>query len=198
MGFIALKCPSCGAEISLDDSREFGFCQYCGTKVVQDKQVIEHRGSVKIDRDQEIANLLIRARTLVNQNRVLDAGDYYRRVLERDALNAEALQGLKLAESIITEPNLVVRRLSSFCAKDGKVNVVIDGEKVTKISDGEQLVLTVPTGEHQIMFYVTGYGKNKPVPFTIEGSYTKVNIAFKVKMMCKVDVSVDIKNVKTQ
>lgn len=43
MGFIALKCPSCGADISLDESRDFGFCQYCGTKVMRDIQVIEHR-----------------------------------------------------------------------------------------------------------------------------------------------------------
>lgn len=26
MGFIALRCPSCGAEIELDSNREFGFC----------------------------------------------------------------------------------------------------------------------------------------------------------------------------
>lgn len=30
---VALKCPSCAANISIDDSREYGFCSYCGTKV---------------------------------------------------------------------------------------------------------------------------------------------------------------------
>jgi len=29
----ALKCPSCGADITLDDDREFGFCAYCGTQI---------------------------------------------------------------------------------------------------------------------------------------------------------------------
>lgn len=41
MPFIALKCPSCGADINLDSSREFGFCSYCGMKIVQDKQVVQ-------------------------------------------------------------------------------------------------------------------------------------------------------------
>lgn len=49
MGFVAMKCPSCGANFELDETREFGFCNYCGTKVMQEKTVIEHRGSVKID-----------------------------------------------------------------------------------------------------------------------------------------------------
>ena len=57
MGMVPLKCPGCGANIELDDSREFGFCNYCGTKVVQDKLVVEHRGSVTIDSSNRLANL---------------------------------------------------------------------------------------------------------------------------------------------
>jgi len=34
MAFVPVKCPSCGADISLDDSNEFGFCQFCGTKIL--------------------------------------------------------------------------------------------------------------------------------------------------------------------
>ena len=33
MALKALKCPSCGADITLDDDREFGFCAYCGTQI---------------------------------------------------------------------------------------------------------------------------------------------------------------------
>lgn len=44
MGFISTNCPSCGSPIELDDSREFSFCQFCGTKIVQDKIVVEHKG----------------------------------------------------------------------------------------------------------------------------------------------------------
>lgn len=32
--FVAVKCPACGADISADSSREFCFCEYCGSKVL--------------------------------------------------------------------------------------------------------------------------------------------------------------------
>ena len=194
MGFIALKCPSCGADISLDESRDFGFCQYCGTKVMRDIQVIEHRGSVEISHNGEIENLLMRARALSDQGRTREAGVYYEKVLDLDAQNAEAKMGLRLAESIITNPNVTIERLNSFCAKDVGANIVLDGNKIRKIDNGERVKLTLPVGEHTIMFYFTGYGKNNPVKFRIDGFYTNVSITFKTKLMCKVDVSVDVNN----
>ncbi len=32
--FISVKCPDCGAELSIDNTREFAFCTYCGAKVM--------------------------------------------------------------------------------------------------------------------------------------------------------------------
>ena len=49
MGFIKLTCPNCGADIQLDETKEYGFCTYCGTKIMQDKLVIEHKGKISID-----------------------------------------------------------------------------------------------------------------------------------------------------
>ena len=62
MGLVAMKCPGCGANIELDDSREFGFCNYCGTKVMQDKIVVEHSGSVKVDNTEYVEKYLQNAR----------------------------------------------------------------------------------------------------------------------------------------
>lgn len=42
MALKALKCPSCGANISLDDNREFGFCLYCGSKIQVGEQINIH------------------------------------------------------------------------------------------------------------------------------------------------------------
>ena len=39
MTLIALRCPNCSGDIELDDSREFGFCLYCGTKIMVQKYV---------------------------------------------------------------------------------------------------------------------------------------------------------------
>ena len=38
MKVIKLVCPNCKANLELDDSREFGFCQYCGTKILLEKE----------------------------------------------------------------------------------------------------------------------------------------------------------------
>ena len=52
MALVALKCPNCGGALDLDDSREFGFCQYCGTKIMiqeeKKKQLVEVDDSKKI------------------------------------------------------------------------------------------------------------------------------------------------------
>ena len=38
----ACQCPNCNAQISFDESREFGFCQYCGTKIILDDYRSSH------------------------------------------------------------------------------------------------------------------------------------------------------------
>ena len=52
MGITALKCPGCGANVEFDSNRDYGFCEYCGTKVMQEKIVVEH----KIDESQKYQN----------------------------------------------------------------------------------------------------------------------------------------------
>ena len=39
MAMISLKCTNCNGDIELDDSREFGFCMFCGTKVMITRDV---------------------------------------------------------------------------------------------------------------------------------------------------------------
>ena len=34
ISLISIKCPQCGADLSVENTREFSFCQYCGTKVM--------------------------------------------------------------------------------------------------------------------------------------------------------------------
>lgn len=49
MSFKPLTCPNCGAQIQLDSSNDFGFCMYCGSKIMLTQKInIEHSGSVSI------------------------------------------------------------------------------------------------------------------------------------------------------
>lgn len=61
---IALKCPSCSADLTLDDNREFGFCQYCGTKIQLAERVV-HSGTVQLDGIRTAQQKLEAAKTLI-------------------------------------------------------------------------------------------------------------------------------------
>lgn len=90
MGMVELKCPNCGASIELDESREFGFCQYCGTRVVQDKLIIEHRGSVTIDTSEELKNLYVLAHRAKENGDTDNAQKYYEQIIVKDPTSWEA------------------------------------------------------------------------------------------------------------
>ena len=52
---IALTCPNCGSSLSVEEGREFTYCEYCGTKVLihdDSKQTIilhGHHDTVQVD-----------------------------------------------------------------------------------------------------------------------------------------------------
>lgn len=65
MPFVSVKCPSCGGNIQLDDSRESGFCVYCGAKVMY-KEVVQKMqlsGEVSVKGVADVERLLQNAET---------------------------------------------------------------------------------------------------------------------------------------
>lgn len=42
MRLVELKCPSCGADLQIEEGREFCFCTYCGAKAVLDGSITTH------------------------------------------------------------------------------------------------------------------------------------------------------------
>lgn len=79
---IALKCPSCAADLELDDGREFGFCQYCGTKIQLVQRVV-HSGTIQVDRMQIGTQKLEAAKTL------MELGEYEQAKTALNKLTAE-------------------------------------------------------------------------------------------------------------
>ena len=82
---LQLKCPNCGADITLDDTREFGFCSYCGTKVLLDEY------KKRVDGIPGAANLLLRAENFLMHDDLEKAKEYYNRVLDIDIHNTGAI-----------------------------------------------------------------------------------------------------------
>lgn len=91
MGFISTNCPGCGSPIELDDSREFGFCQFCGTKIVQDKIVVEHKGEVKIDNSEIVKKYLENAHRALSKRDWEEVEKYYNLVEQNSPDNMEAV-----------------------------------------------------------------------------------------------------------
>ena len=90
---LQLKCPNCGADITLDDTREFGFCSYCGTKVLLDEY------KKRVDGIPGAANLLLRAENILMHDDLEKAKEYYNRVLDIDIHNTGAILGLEMIKN---------------------------------------------------------------------------------------------------
>lgn len=92
MSLISLTCNKCGAQLQVDDSRDFYFCQYCGNKLMVDKKVVivENKSTVK--------SLMTRAEFLLQDGKYSYAGNLYNEVLEIDPYNIDAYLGILLAK----------------------------------------------------------------------------------------------------
>lgn len=95
MGIKTLKCTACGANIELDDNREFGFCQFCGTKLMLVEKVeVKHTGKVSVDGIQSIKeridnyNILFKNSFL--EHNYFEAKKYLEMILQLDPRESSA------------------------------------------------------------------------------------------------------------
>ncbi len=109
MGFISVKCPSCGSSVDLDETREYGFCSYCGTKIVQDRIVVEHRGSISISGVANEQALLERAFLFLEDGDFSNADIYFEKVLDVNPKCSRAYIGKLLCEYRLTSISQIDR-----------------------------------------------------------------------------------------
>ncbi len=106
MAVVALKCPSCNGDIEFDDSREFGFCSFCGTKVMIQEEIqkikVIHTGSVVVDDSGKAANYLALASSALKNGNYGEAYDYYTKVLELDMKVYQAIFGKGLSAAYMS------------------------------------------------------------------------------------------------
>ena len=86
MSLVDVKCPNCGASIQLDNSREFGFCSYCGSKV-QLQQVVS---KIQIDKSGDVQSYIDLSKSSIDAGNGQEAYDYANKALELSIQNAEA------------------------------------------------------------------------------------------------------------
>ena len=110
MGFVELKCPNCGAKIQLDNTREFGFCSYCGTKLAQEKIIVEHRGKIAVDGIAEKDALLERGFGFIKEGQFEQAASRFDRALDVDPHCYDAYLGKLMCDVKVR----TVQGLSSY------------------------------------------------------------------------------------
>lgn len=118
MGFVALKCPSCGGSFELDDSMEFGFCTYCGTKVMQEKIVVEHKGTINVDGIANANTILDRAFLFIEDEKFHTAFKYIEKTLDLNPRCSKAYFAKLLCQCKCSSPDklidLAVKPLSKY------------------------------------------------------------------------------------
>lgn len=93
MAMIPAKCTQCGANIQVDETKEAGICQYCGTAFITEKAINNYNITNNVNianatinvTGGDIENLLLRAHQYENSGDYEKAKEYYNRILDIDA-----------------------------------------------------------------------------------------------------------------
>lgn len=93
MALVQLKCTECGAPIELDDSREFGFCMYCGMKILLQRT---DPSKVELDYSNQMKNWEKLCIEAFNHGELDEAKIYCNRIREVDMNNEVANRILAL------------------------------------------------------------------------------------------------------
>ena len=72
---ISCKCPSCGAELDFDTSRDYMFCSYCGGKVL--KQNVVHIENINVSTGILDADTMFENWLITRDKRLQDDFKYY-------------------------------------------------------------------------------------------------------------------------
>ena len=87
MTLIALKCPNCSGDVQLDDGREFGFCIYCGTRIIISDFITR---KIEIDYSGKASSYADIALDWLRRGEKERAKEYADKALDEDPLNPDA------------------------------------------------------------------------------------------------------------
>lgn len=109
-----IRCEVCG---SIDLIKQDGLfvCQSCGIQYsLEEVKKLMVEGTVKIDKSDEVQNLLKRAFLLLEDDEYEKADDILDQILNQEPENPEAYLGKLMAEYYISKPSDFIHSLESF------------------------------------------------------------------------------------
>lgn len=194
MALKALKCPQCGANLELDDNREFGFCEYCGAKV-QIREVIEVRH--KIDNSEQLSNYKMLGERAFGVKNYSEALDYYSKAIEFDPNDSVCLYRRAFCKvytkqikdiNISEFSNEINRALKNATQEDInqiEKELVFWYEKLFRDLGVEQNLFTTPSFcELQIFKIITFLSFSKVIISLLKNDKDKENLLLKTIDLC--------------
>ncbi len=142
MALISLKCPNCAGDIELDDTREFGFCMYCGSKVMITRDVNNISIEMSVKDQRECLKPL--AVAYCKKGEFDKATDIARKLVSANAADADiwAIDGLCRLMSEDIDGGLEslekVAILSGSGSLEDAIDAVEDGYLVDPVSKGDR------------------------------------------------------------
>jgi hypothetical protein len=95
---IAVKCPSCSANLQIPDDVEFVTCEYCDTS-------IKVRDYIRVETDYDVPEWIKIADNAYRGRNYEEAYEYYNMVLEKEAFRANAWIGKGYSAGRLSEEN---------------------------------------------------------------------------------------------
>ena len=133
MSYIAVTCPSCGAAARINESKDFGFCEYCGSRIEKEKVIIEHKGKVSVSGIADEKSLLERAFIFIEDGEYDNADIYIERVLDSNPKYSKAYIAKLLCQ-------LKLHRVDDLAILLKPLNKYEWFEKAKKYATNEELV----------------------------------------------------------
>lgn len=98
MGFIPARCTQCGAEIKVDDKKDAGICEHCGTPFVTEKVIKNYNTYISNNFNGatinilkgDVNNLLKLAQAAIESHNGITAFDYANKVIEINSKSVKA------------------------------------------------------------------------------------------------------------
>ncbi len=140
---VKTNCPNCGSSLQVGEDRQFVFCQYCGTKIV------DLNNTVIIDRSAEIDSLLVRAVEYEIKGDYSKAKEYCEKVLDIDPHNDKARIIEDRLPKQVKKNNVIIKYDTK---SNDRLKVKIDDNNWLMVEPNGEVSLTLSTGFHRILF----------------------------------------------
>lgn len=168
MALVALKCPNCGGSLDLDDSREFGFCQYCGTKIMIQEE--KKKQLVEVDDSKKISGWIDSARLFLERGMNDDCYRYACMATDADPNNGTAWYYRAESAPNGDDQLVAVMRATDLISESDPLYAKLEKLKVDAMNRVSITIVNSVSSAIALSFYFDG----KIIPFT-NGAITTIS-----------------------